>query len=130
VGNTGFSTVTIAPTYGFTGTVALTARVSASGPTVALGTASISGGSGTSALTINVGSGVATGTYTITVHGTSGSLSHSTTVTVTVTAAQSGAPASTILGLSPTIFYIIIGVLAVVILAGLVAFIAKGKKPK
>jgi hypothetical protein len=58
-------------------------------------------------------------TYTITVTGSSGTLSHTTSVSVTVTSAHSTpSNTSTIFGLDPSLFYAIIGIIAVAIIAG------------
>jgi Bacterial Ig-like domain (group 3) len=82
-GGTARYTVTISPSGGFTGTVTLGATVQPSGPQPQFSTNPITGGSGTSTMTVPTG-GVARGTYTITITGTSGGLSHSTTVTLKV----------------------------------------------
>ena len=81
--NTATSTITVAPTNGFTGIVALGAAVSPNNLlTCTLNPTSIVlGATQTSTLSC---SGSA-GTYTVTVTGTSGALSHSAIVTVTVT---------------------------------------------
>ncbi len=84
IGSSGTSTITISSVNGFTHTV----RLSASAPyglTATFNPTQVSGGSGTSNLTIRVASYVRTGTYTVTVKGTSGSSSHTVSVTVTVT---------------------------------------------
>jgi uncharacterized membrane protein len=131
-GNSALSTITIASSYGFTGTVMLSAFVSPTGPTTSLSTSTISGGSGTSSLSITVADAVAAGTYVVTVQATSGSLSHSKQITITVTAApQRTAPATTaILGLDPTLFYGLVGgIVAIVVVGGAVVFM-RGKKPQ
>ena len=81
-GATGTSSVTVAPLYGFTGTVALSATFSPStGLSCSLSPASITlGASQTSTLSCNGSSG----NYTVTVTGTSGSLSHPATVNYVV----------------------------------------------
>lgn len=131
-GNTGTSTITITPSYGFVGTVALTTMDFLNGPLGSLSATSISGGSGASTLTINVASSVRAGTYTVTVQGTSGSLAHSTHVTIAVTSPPSTQPASTaptIFGLSPPTFYGTIGVIIALIVVGGVAVVLRGRKP-
>ncbi|MGI0087311.1 MAG: fibronectin type III domain-containing protein [Nitrosotalea sp.] len=82
-GSSGSTTVTISQLNGFTDTVSLTAS---SGLGTSLTPTTISGGAGTSQLSITVPANTAGGTYQVTVTGTdtSSSLSHSTTVTVTV----------------------------------------------
>lgn len=88
------STITIAPSGGFTGSVALTCAISA-GPSGASDTptcsaaqpASISGtGSVTSKLTINTQAATTTGSYAVKLIGTAGSTVETTTVMFTVTA--------------------------------------------
>jgi hypothetical protein len=75
------TTINVMPVNGFTGAVSLTASISpATGLACTLNPTSITGGSGTSALSCT-GTG---GTYTVTVAGTSGSLSHTANVTVNV----------------------------------------------
>jgi subtilase family serine protease len=92
------STITVAPSNGFTGNVALTSSVSgpsgaASLPTVTFsasplnitGTASL-----TSVATIATTTTTTAGNYTITVTGTAGSVTGSATISLTVNAASSG----------------------------------------
>ena len=83
------SVITVAPTNGFTGTVALTCTVSPSNltspPTCALAPNSIVlGASQTSTLTVTTTATTALSAYTVTVTGTSGATVISTPVTVTV----------------------------------------------
>jgi len=129
-GNSGSSTISISPTNGFTGTVTLSSNVSPTGPTATLSTSTISGGSGSATLTVNVGSSVSAGTYTVTVQATSGGLAHSKQIVVTVsTAASPTAPGpSTILGLSPAVFYSIIGVIIVAVIGGVTLLLRKSKR--
>jgi hypothetical protein len=114
-GNPATSTVTIAPTNGFTGTVNLTCgSITPTGtgnPTCAFVPASIPGGSGTATLTVNTTAATSPVAYTVTVAGTSGPQNHSTPVTLTVTAPPAGdftiaatalAPASVSAGASST----------------------------
>jgi uncharacterized membrane protein len=91
----------------------------------------VTGGSGSSTLTIQVGSNVAAGTYTVTVQGASGTLYHSAAITVTVTSttSQTQQSANNILGLAPTLFYTVAGVLAALIVAGIGVAI-RMRKPK
>ncbi len=81
-GNTS-STVTITPSGGFGGTVALSISGLPGGVTSSFTPTSVTG-SGTSTLRLT-SSGAPRGTYTLTVTGTSGSLSHTTTLHLTIT---------------------------------------------
>ena len=83
-GSSGTSTITIASANGFTGTVTLSASAP-SGLTATFNPTQVSGGTGTSTLTIRVANYIRTGTYTVTPRGTSVSLSHTASVPVTVT---------------------------------------------
>jgi hypothetical protein len=91
-GSSTTSTLTITPSGGFTGTVALTCAVSAgasgatdsptcsvSAPPAISGTAAV-----TSTLTINTQAATSTGAYTVTVTGSSGGVSETTTVPLTI----------------------------------------------
>src|SRR5579859_3033099 len=77
-------TVSISPLNGFTGTVSLSVSGLPGGTTASFSPASISGGSGSSTLSVGTTSSTQAGTYTLTATGTSGSLSHSATVTLVV----------------------------------------------
>jgi hypothetical protein len=120
---TGSSTVSVTPSNGFTGSIDLSYTVSpSSGLTVSFDPTTLSYsygygyGYGTSRATF---SSSIPGTYTVTIKGSSGNLKPTTTVTVTVTAIQQVPTApSTILGLTPAVFYSIIGVVAAIIVAG------------
>src|SRR3989441_990945 len=81
-GQSATSTISLHPTGGFNGTVALTTSSSPSGITTSCVPSSISG-SQTSTCTFT---GSTTGSYTVTVTGTSGSLVHTTSIGVTVSA--------------------------------------------
>ena len=85
-GQSGTSTITVSPTNGFTGTVALTCVTSSlpTGATCAFVPASLS--SGTSTLTITTTAATPIATSNITVTGTSGALSHNTSISLTVSA--------------------------------------------
>jgi hypothetical protein len=85
-GNATTYTTTITPSGGFTGTVSLSASGLPAGASASFAPASITGGSGSSTLTVSTSAATAAGTYTLTIIGTSGALSHSTTVTLVVTA--------------------------------------------
>jgi hypothetical protein len=77
-------TATVSPVNGFTGTVTLSANGLPSGATASFSPASITGGSGSSTLTINTTSATTTGTATITISGTDGTRTNSATVSLTV----------------------------------------------
>jgi hypothetical protein len=85
-GNATTYTTTITPSGGFTGTVNLSASGLPAGASASFAPASVTGGSGSSTLTVSTTAATAAGTYTLTIAGTSGTLSHSTTVTLVVTA--------------------------------------------
>ncbi|MGA2216730.1 MAG: hypothetical protein ABSG51_01500 [Terracidiphilus sp.] len=96
-GNT--STVTVSPSNGFNGTVAMTCAVTgpsgATSPaTCSLGSPSVASGSGTDLLTITTTSTTTAGAYSVLVTGISGSLTQFTTATVNVTAPPSFALAN------------------------------------
>ncbi len=80
VGAQGTSTIAINPVNGFSGRVDLTSRPSA-GLTANVNPTFVSGGSGTSTLTVSAS---APGSYTVNVTGTSGPLSHQVRVSVDV----------------------------------------------
>jgi hypothetical protein len=81
-GSSGTSTLTVTPITGFTGTVTFAAVGSNAAITGSAG--SVTGGSGTSILTVSVAFSLAPGSYSITVTGTSGSITHMVTIPVTV----------------------------------------------
>lgn len=83
-GSSGTSTITIATLNGFTDTVTISASAP-SGLTATLNPTQVSGGSGTSTLTIRVASYIRSDAYTVTVKGTNGSLSHTVSAKVTIT---------------------------------------------
>ncbi len=100
-GNSATSTVTVAPAFGFSGTVALSCTGLPSGTTCAFNPPSIASSSGTSALTVSTSASVAAGIYPVQVQGTSGSSVNSMTVSLVVQAAPgfslgaaSGSPTS------------------------------------
>jgi len=87
-GSSATSTVSVAPLNGFTGSVALSCSVTpvvASPPTCAFVPASIPGGTGNSALTVNTTATTPAGGYTVTVNGV-GSVTHTKALSVTVIA--------------------------------------------
>jgi hypothetical protein len=90
----GTSTITIAPTNGFSGAVTLSASGLPSGVTAGFGT---NPATGTSVLTLTASASATTGAATVTVTGTSGSLTHTTNVGLTVNGTPNFA-----LGASPT----------------------------
>jgi xyloglucan-specific exo-beta-1,4-glucanase len=80
-GTSGTSTLTVTPSGGFTGSVALAAGTLPTGVTATFSPASTTG---TSTLTLAASSTATTGTTTVTVTGTSGSLSHTAAISLTV----------------------------------------------
>jgi hypothetical protein len=82
-GNQGTSTITVVPSNGFSGSVALSASGLPSGVTAGFVPNPTTS---TSTLTLTASATAATGTSTVTITGTSGSLTATTTVTLTVTA--------------------------------------------
>jgi plastocyanin len=102
-GSSGTATLSLTSLNGFTGTVALTATVSPSGPGVSLSSSNVmlpAGGSASAMLTVSTASTgiystpVADGTYTVMVSEASGSITHSTTVTVNVGTTTAGPSSS------------------------------------
>jgi hypothetical protein len=90
-GSTATSTVTVTPVNGFTGNVALSCAVSGpsgatSPPTCGFVPATVTGGSGPSALTVSTTATTTAGAYTISVIGTGPSTMQSTPLSLTVTA--------------------------------------------
>jgi len=77
-------TITIAPLGGFNSAVTLSVSGIPSGASGTFGTNPVTGGSGTSVLTLSATSAAVGGSYTVTVTGTSGSLVHSKTITLTI----------------------------------------------
>ena len=82
-GQNGTAKITVAPVSGFTGAVTLAASGLPTGMTASFSPNPISGGSGSSTLTVSA-NGVSTGNHTITVTGTSGTLTHTANVTVNI----------------------------------------------
>jgi uncharacterized membrane protein len=80
-GNSGNSTITVTPQYGFSGNVSLAVSGLPSGVTASWGTNPTSG---TSVLTIAASSSAAGGTTNLTISGTSGALKASTTIALTI----------------------------------------------
>ena len=83
-GSSATSTVTITPLNGFNGSVALSCSGMPSGVNCAFNPASISGGNGTSTLTLSTTSSTAAGSYSFTVNGTSASLTRVGALNLTV----------------------------------------------
>src|SRR5579859_6208957 len=79
-------TASVSPLNGFTGSVALTVSGLPSGATAGFNPSSISGGTGSSTLSITTNNTVAPGNYTLTITGTSGSTSHIATVMLSINA--------------------------------------------
>jgi subtilase family serine protease len=86
-GSSTYYTVTVTPSGGFTSSVSLAATVSpvvANGPTVSFSPQQITGGSGSSRLTVRTSNSTPRRSYTLTITGTNGSLVHPITVSLTV----------------------------------------------
>jgi hypothetical protein len=77
-------TAMISPLNGFTGTTSLSVSGLPTGTTGTFNPTTISGGNGSSKLTVTTGSTTPTGVYTVTVRATSGSLTHTGTATLVV----------------------------------------------
>jgi hypothetical protein len=111
-GGTSASTITVAPTNAFNGTVSLTCTITpvvTPAPTCSFVPPSVASGAGTSTLTVNTSATTPAGAYSVTVAGAFGSLQHTTPLTFTVTAAadftiaaSALAPASVAAGASST----------------------------
>jgi cellulose 1,4-beta-cellobiosidase len=86
-GSTATSVITVTPSNGFSGSVALTASGLPSGVTAVFSPASTTG---TSTLTFSASSTATLGAATVTVTGTSGTLTHTATIALTVNPAQTG----------------------------------------
>jgi len=84
-GQTGTSTITVAATNGFSGTVTLACSGLPSGATCAFAPGSLTS-AGTSTLTISTTTATPVATSNITITGTSGAVSHNTSVSLTVSA--------------------------------------------
>ena len=83
-GKTGSELVTVTPSNGFTGDVALSISGLPAGATATLAHSTVTGGSGSSTLTFNVANNAKQGTYQTIVTGTSGTLVHSIAVNLTI----------------------------------------------
>jgi hypothetical protein len=90
-GSSASYTATVAPSNGFTGTVTLSASGLPSGATASFSPTSISGGTGSSTLTVTTTSSTPAGTSTLTITGTSGTLTQTASVSLTVTPAPTTA---------------------------------------
>jgi len=114
-GSSATSAITVSAVNGFSGTVTLTDTVP-SGLTCDAITPYTITNSGTASLSC---SSTTPGTYTVTIMATSGTTSHTTAATITIAAAPSQTPSApaTILGLDPTVFYAIIGIVIIVVAA-------------
>ena len=118
-GNPGVTRIIITPSSGFTGAVTLAVAAPAS-ISCSLSPTSIQS-SGTSTLTCNSGR---LGVYTITIKAIGGPSTHTAIINVHVATLSPAAPApSTILGLAPAIFYVIIAGIIAVVVAGAVLFL-------
>lgn len=94
-------TVTINSIAGFNGSVALSCTASPGGATCSFNPSSLSGGSGTSTLTVSTSATTGIGTYPVSVVGTSGSLVHGSSIKLVIQMSPSfsigpanGSPAS------------------------------------
>ena len=114
-GQKGFSTVTVTPRFGFSGTVTLSSKVSPSSPIISLASSSVPGGSGNVAMTIDVGGALPIGTYVVNVTGSSGYLAHSSLVNVIVT--PQATLDSSLLGLSTGMIFMLAEGIAIVVVA-------------
>jgi uncharacterized membrane protein len=83
-GKTGNDTITVTPSNGFTGSVAIGLTGVPAGFKATLNPGTVNGGGGTSTLQISVPNNAKQGTYPISITGTSGSLVHSINMTLTV----------------------------------------------
>jgi hypothetical protein len=125
-GNPGTTRITITPYNGFTGSIALAVSAPA-GVSCDLSSTSIQS-SGESTLTCN--SRIA-GDYTVTIGATGGAGPRTTTVDVHVAAVSPAAPSpSTIRGLTSALFYVIIGVIVMVVFAGGVLALKRSRPSK
>jgi hypothetical protein len=102
-------TVTVTPANGFNGSVSLSATGLPSGALASFNPTSITGGAGSSTLTITTGNTTPTGTSNLTVTGTSGSLTHTANVSLTVNGppnfSLSASPSSQSVGQNGTTSY-------------------------
>jgi hypothetical protein len=119
-GQQGHASINVTWAHGYSGTITLT-LVPSAGLSASVDPSRFAG-SGIATLTVS--SNVA-GSYSVVVNATGAGTFHTATVTVTVTAV---AFAANILGLDPTVFYSLVGVLAVAAIAGLVALSRRGKR--
>jgi hypothetical protein len=117
-GQTGHARISITWQNSYSGTVTFS-LVPQSGLTASVENQQSLTGSGD--VTIDVSSNTA-GVYSLVVNATSGSGSHTVTLTVTVTAVQQ---APNILGIDPTTFYALVGVLVVVAVGGIVVVLRR-----
>lgn len=83
-GSSATSTITVRPTFGFNGTVALSCSGLPSGASCTFNPASIANSSGTASLTMATSTSTSAGTYSVRVQGTSGSLVNSATVSLVI----------------------------------------------
>jgi hypothetical protein len=83
-GSSAASTVTVRPTFGFNGVVALSCSGLPSGASCRFNPSSIANSSGISSLTIATSSSTSAGTYSVRVKGTSGSVVNSATVSLVI----------------------------------------------
>jgi len=125
-GNPGTTRITITPYNGFTGSIALEVSAPA-GVSCDLSTTSIQS-SGESTLTCS--SRIA-GYYRVTIGATGGAGPHSITVDLHVAVVSPAAPSpSTIRGLTSALFYVIIGAIIMVVVAGAVLALRRSRQSK
>ena len=120
-GPSGTTTITVAPQNGFTGTITLAVMAPIS-ISCSL-TPTYIQSSGTSKLTCD---GTTAGDYSVTITASGGASSHTTTVNVHVAAVSPAAPApSMLLGLASAVFYGIIGVIIIIVVAGTILILRR-----
>lgn len=125
-GNPGTTRITITPYNGFTGSIALAVSAPA-GISCVLSPTSIQS-SGESTLTCS--SRIA-GYYKVTIVATGGAGPHNTTVDVNVAAVSPVAPSPLMIrGLTSALFYVIIGVIIMVVVAGAVLTLRRSRLSK
>ena len=116
-GGNDITTVNMTALHGFSGSVSFGAAVDSPGLDVTCGPQTITG----TATSVCHFYGSVVGTYTVTIKGTSADLQHSVVVKVTVNRVQNNG----ILGLDPTVFFSILGVVVVGVIGGVVVVIRR-----
>ena len=100
-GGSGTSTISIAPTGGFTGSVSLSASGLPTGVTATFSPASTAT---SSTVTFTAAANAATGTTTVTITGASGTLSHTVSIQLAVNAQTTGISATTVINSNSPFF--------------------------